>query len=499
MSFAFTKKKTEFMVLFALPLLISLSLFSNFFSTESTLTKNSDPKGVIQFYDEIHDFGSFEEGKKVTFRFEFQNIGDADVTITNVKASCGCTTPSYSKKAVKPNEFGFIDVVYNSENRPGPFNKKIYVDNNGNPGMIVLTIKGNATPAPITGRDLTKQGGLMISEGVLDVGNWKLGEVFRHELKIQNVADYPIKLQSYKAEIDIILSYPPYSILPGEKVKVALLFKADLKRKTGKFSEIIRIESNDKDIPEKTIELRGNLIGTQKSSLLSPKIEFNQTYIDLGDVIQNDKIQVAFAFKNLGEGDLELKSVEPSCGCTVVDQLKNIYGSNEVDTLKAVLDTEDKFGIIRKEITVTTNDPNQETVLLVLEANVKEHPNASKMAEMRANAGANASIFEGECRSCHVNRGVGKFGKDLYAASCQMCHGPAGVEDGKHHPGTPMSKDYLAFIEETTLGKLIAEGSTDPRKKGMMPGFQSDFGGPLSEQQINSLTVYLKSIPQKLN
>jgi len=495
------KKNIKFSIMIGFPLLLGVLVFfgvpQSLLSTQNNLPEKTS--GSIQFFEDSHDFGVFDEGKLVTFRFEFENLGTEAVSITNVRASCGCTTPSYSRKPVKPNEMGYIDVEYNSNGRPGAFSKNVYVENNGTPDRIVLKITGKVIPAPITGKDLTTQGGFLISEGVIDVGNWKKGVVFKHDLKIQNTSDYPIKIQSFEADDDVKLSLPPYSILPGEKVNIPVLFQADPNRKSGKFNSVIKLKTNDKETPIKTIDLRGSLIGTTQGSVLSPKIEFNKTYIDLGDVVQHDKVNVNFAFKNTGEGELKILDVEPSCGCTVVDKLKSSYAAGEGDEVKAVLDAEDKFGIIRKEITVKTNDPNKEEIVLILEANVIEHPNKEKMAAMRAAAGENASIFKGECRSCHVDRGVGKSAKELYTASCQMCHGPAAKKDDKQHPGNLFTKEYLAAIPEALLQKYIAEGTPNEKKKGMMPGFQTDFGGPLTQDQVSSLTAYLKSLPQNLN
>ncbi|TNE74619.1 DUF1573 domain-containing protein [bacterium] len=450
--------------------------------------------GELNFLDTTHDFGEFSEGEIVKHRFEFVNLGDSDVKITNVRASCGCTTPAYSKDAVKPKASGFIDVQYNSQGRPGAFNKKIFVENDGNPSMIVLTIQGKASPAPLQGKDLSTQGGLLFSEGIIDIGNWEKEKVFRHVLKVQNIADYPIKILSTDAPEYLKLAFPPYSILPGEKVNITLLLNAkDVK--SGKLILPVKMKTNDKNLEEKQIQIRGVLAGTDQSNVGSPSIEFNKTYIDLGNVIQHDVAHISFAFKNSGSSVLEITDVEPSCGCTVVETIKGKYQKNETDTLKITFDAEDKFGIIRKEIVVKSNDPDKPEMLLVLEANVVEHPDKAVMAAMREKMGANSSIFEGTCRSCHVDRGVGKFGKELYTASCQMCHGPAGVNDGKHHPGTVFTAQWLASSSVKSLHQVIAEGTPNIQKKGMMPGFQTEFGGPLTKKQVESLVAYLKSIP----
>jgi hypothetical protein len=99
----------------------------------------------ITFGTTVHDFGTFnEEQGNVTYTFEFTNTGTSDLIVQNVNASCGCTTPNWTKTPVKPGEKGVVDATYNPTNRPGAFTKTITV--NTNAGNVTLTIKGEVIP-----------------------------------------------------------------------------------------------------------------------------------------------------------------------------------------------------------------------------------------------------------------------------------------------------------------------------------------------------------------
>lgn len=109
-------------------------------------------KPVAKFKNYSYDFGVIQEKEgKVTHIFEFTNIGKGVFLITEVTASCGCTTPKWSKKPIPPGGTGYINVTYNPKNRPGPFNKTITVTNNSEENKIQLIIKGDVAP------DLTKK------------------------------------------------------------------------------------------------------------------------------------------------------------------------------------------------------------------------------------------------------------------------------------------------------------------------------------------------------
>ena len=62
--------------------------------------------------------------------FVFTNNGNQPLVLTAVKASCGCTTPSWTKEPVLPGQSGHIKASYNSKNRPGRFHKSITITSN---------------------------------------------------------------------------------------------------------------------------------------------------------------------------------------------------------------------------------------------------------------------------------------------------------------------------------------------------------------------------------
>ena len=83
------------------------------------------------------------ESFKITGRVVDAAEGNEPLILSNVKASCGCTTPKYTQKPVMPGEKGVIDVHYNTNN-VGGFSKTVTVTSNAvNNDRVVLRIKGN--------------------------------------------------------------------------------------------------------------------------------------------------------------------------------------------------------------------------------------------------------------------------------------------------------------------------------------------------------------------
>lgn len=101
----------------------------------------------FKFEKEVHDFGNIKEGTQAEYVFKFTNTGKEPLVITNVQASCGCTTPKWTKEPVKPGESGSVTAIYNSKGRPGNFNKAVTITSNAKTAQKVLFIKGNVEPS----------------------------------------------------------------------------------------------------------------------------------------------------------------------------------------------------------------------------------------------------------------------------------------------------------------------------------------------------------------
>jgi len=104
--------------------------------------KNADE---MLFAQESHDYGTMEYGANGSYKFNFKNTSKKPLVIANVKSSCGCTTPSWSREPIQPGKSGSITVQYNT-NLPGMFNKTVQVFSSAKNSPVRLTIKGKIMP-----------------------------------------------------------------------------------------------------------------------------------------------------------------------------------------------------------------------------------------------------------------------------------------------------------------------------------------------------------------
>jgi hypothetical protein len=112
---------------------------------QDSLISVTETKKTIEFDKLVNDYGEIEYMSDGACSFEFTNIGEGPLVLTNVRSSCGCTVPEWPKDPIKPGEKGEIKVKYNTRS-PGNFNKTVTVYSNGQPSPIILRIKGSVKP-----------------------------------------------------------------------------------------------------------------------------------------------------------------------------------------------------------------------------------------------------------------------------------------------------------------------------------------------------------------
>jgi len=128
-------------IIFTLIALVSISL----------VNAQSSPDGankadVLLLKETSHDFGKIPQGRPVTYVFEIVNTGVVPLKLDNVQASCGCTTPQWSKDDIAPGATAKITVGYNAY-AEGGFEKTITIQYNQSQTKYLL-IKGNVYKAP---------------------------------------------------------------------------------------------------------------------------------------------------------------------------------------------------------------------------------------------------------------------------------------------------------------------------------------------------------------
>jgi len=106
----------------------------------------------IYFTETTYDFGQIESNKPAKHDFTFFNSGTAPLLLKEVKASCGCTVPVWTRQPVMAGKSGVISVTFDPKDEVGKvFNKSITVTTNIKDGdhdkIVTIFIKGKVLAA----------------------------------------------------------------------------------------------------------------------------------------------------------------------------------------------------------------------------------------------------------------------------------------------------------------------------------------------------------------
>lgn len=102
-----------------------------------------------------------------------------------------------------------------------------------------------------------------------------------------------------------------------------------------------------------------------------PKISFEKTEHDFGDIMEGEKVEYGFKFTNTGNKDLVITSHSTTCGCTVPQYPKGAIAPGEGGVIKVAFNSNGKAGRNNKIITISTNASDRD-VALTIKANVLE-------------------------------------------------------------------------------------------------------------------------------
>jgi hypothetical protein len=136
-------------------LLIPLIFLAAFSCTENKGSKAGRKAARIEFTETQHDFGEIKFDGDGSVEFRFTNTGRSPLILDNVRSTCGCTVPEWTKKPVAPSDSGTIRVIYDTH-RVGAFSKALIVYSNAANSPVRIFIKGTVLPFEESSSDSTK-------------------------------------------------------------------------------------------------------------------------------------------------------------------------------------------------------------------------------------------------------------------------------------------------------------------------------------------------------
>ena len=155
------------------------------------------------FSETSKNFGTVAKGAKTEHRFVFRNRYKEDVHVVGVRTSCGCTTPSVTKKDLKTHETSEIVAVFNTKTFVGQhgatltvtFDKPFYAE-------VQLRVAGNI------------RGDVTFDPPFVDLGNVDLGKGADRSVRVTHVGSTPWEIKDVRSanpNFEVQLSKPTHT------------------------------------------------------------------------------------------------------------------------------------------------------------------------------------------------------------------------------------------------------------------------------------------------
>lgn len=325
-------------------------------------------QAVITFEKSEHDFGKINEADgRVTTIFTFKNEGMAPLVLSNVRASCGCTTPTWTKTPIEPGQTGDITVTYNPNGRPGRFQKTITVTSNASSPTVKLTIKGEVIPKTqqaanrfphkmadglaVTMRDI-------VFGTVLNTKN--LTKVIEYTNNSDQDITVEVLLNDKEPWVDAQLSLNV--IKPKEVGQLSINIDGTKSKVWGLENSYIYFMVNGKrsltDDLKLTLSYSIEEDFSDVDKMSAPIIEASAKEINLGAIAAGSKVSKTITLKNAGVNPLVIRAINNEHQPMIkVSAPRSAIKSGKSQDVKVQVVAGQEVGTYRKQIDIISNDP----------------------------------------------------------------------------------------------------------------------------------------------
>lgn len=330
-----------------------------------SLTLSAQRSEILTFEEAVFDFGIIEELKgPVTHNFQFENTSNRPIKILDIKPSCGCTTPDWTKDVIKPGGKGFVAAKFDPKARPGHFNKTLTITTDAGGDAKVLTIKGNVVLENYHSPFREAK------------GNWKListgfnmGKVFLKdeygwkEFEVVNGGDAPIVITGepiIPTHVKAELSFT--TLKPAEKGTIRIGYNAAKKNAYGFQSDNVEFLTDDKNTPRKSFSVYATIEEyfpklSKEEISRAPRLMIPQEIVDFGRFKTGTTVEKQVTFTNTGKKELLIRAVQSNCQCVVATLNKMNIAPGKSEVLTIQFNGAQRKATQQKFITIYSNDP----------------------------------------------------------------------------------------------------------------------------------------------
>ncbi|WP_293049932.1 DUF1573 domain-containing protein [Paludibacter sp.] len=324
-------------------------------------------KPVISFVSRGFDFGNIkEETGKVTHDFVFTNTGKAPLVIQQVTASCGCTTPSWTKQPIAPRAKGKITVTYSATGRPETFTKTITVNNNSTESIVQLSIHGTVIAQPLSQAQAfpIAFGKVKLKSTIIPLGEMHKGEKKVMSIPVLNTSDSSITLSIGNLPKHITASVQPKTLSPGQKGSIQFSCNTSLINEWGfRSDKVVLVGNNDVASSKNNVLTITGFISEDFSKLTpaqkvaTPVAALLTKQVSLGKIKCGETVKGKFEIRNTGKSPLIIRKIFSDCNCITAQLPQQGIAVGQTATISFSVRTGTSIGQKIENVNLMTNSP----------------------------------------------------------------------------------------------------------------------------------------------
>ena len=333
-----------------------------------TLTSVSAEECVVRFKPERVDFGHINENDGIATRtFTITNTSTEDITISEIVSTCDCTVADYKDLRIAANESFEVKVKYNPLNRPGRFDRTLFIFVEGYDIPFEIGVMGRVTPRERTVEEiyLYNMGhGLRLDNTFAGFTYIEHGKHYEERIALYNCSERTMRLRLKHIERSgaIKVEYPT-RIAPHTSADIKFCYELPLSSKHyGSLDDKFRVKANGKTC-KYTLSAHG--IGVDNfdfyDDILSPRAEYSKKIIKFGDVNSEAlPLSATLTITNRGEAPLIIRDVRCSCQeveCTLKAGTSVEPGATLATEIRLMPKKSTPKGAFSAQVAIVTNDP----------------------------------------------------------------------------------------------------------------------------------------------
>lgn len=304
----------------------------------------------IDFSEEVWDFGTVKQGEKVTHVFEVKNLGGAELVISGVRTSCGCTTALLSSPETAPGSSSQIKVTFDSSRFEGKITHYIYIESNDpDEGLRKLAITAIVEVPPKSTMKQTKAS--------WDFGLITEGERLTYILSVANRGEQELAISEIRTSAHCtaeVLS--ANSIRPGRMAKIRISY--DSTGRKGVVREYLYIDFSEPSKKTAVFPITGYVMEPKSELAIFP------IFLDFGTIKQGEERNEIIKLKNWGEKEIEIVNIDSSSKLIIVNPSSEEIDPGEETRINVSLNPGEEIGPVEEYLYIT--------IALPLEVVIKE-------------------------------------------------------------------------------------------------------------------------------